>query len=168
MSDAGRTPSTVFGGPVAVVDGRGALVVSRVLETALLGGLTLERLLEVGGASAADRAAGLAAARALEDAGHTWRLTEAFRAEPAEPVAAGLAVPSIGEMDATIDTDTAAGLLGCSPSYVRRLARMGALTGVRSPRGGWQLSRPSVEARAKRAGEPALGGRGTQPNRSEG
>jgi hypothetical protein len=67
---------------------------------------------------------------------------------PAEPVTASERV--------MVTVAEAAGMIGCSDGWVRRLARVGVLDGRRAPRNVWEISRASVtgyaEERRRRRG----------------
>ena len=111
------TPGVILG-PVAMVDGRAALVLSHVLRGRLQHGLTLQRVLAEMGLSPADQAAVLAAELALEDAGQTWRISE-LRKQSGSPEVVG-SKPSASSFP--MSTTQAARLLDLSDRRVRWLA----------------------------------------------
>ena len=105
-------------GPAAVIDGRSALVLSRVLAGSLRGRLTLKQLVAEMRLSPADQAAALAAELALEDAGQTWRISQLLPQGGSPEVVGSKPLASSFPMSTT----QAARLLDLSDRRVRWLA----------------------------------------------
>jgi len=135
---ARRVRSRTVSGPAAIVDGRGAFVLARVLAGSLRGGLKLRVLLAEIGLGPVDVEAAIAAASALADAGEAWR-EERRRF----PLSGNAETSGSGGEAESVDVSTAALLLRVTPERVRQLARAGDLDGTRTSRG-WLLVRSSV------------------------
>lgn len=104
---------------------------------------------ELGQAAATDRVRTLRAVAAeLRAVGEAWQ------AGTAEPAGAEPAPDSPHGHD-SVSVAEAAGVLGCSPGYVRRLAREGRLPAHRAQAGAWRLDRAAVEAEANHRREAA-------------
>jgi hypothetical protein len=130
-------------GPAAIVEGRAALILSRLLAGSLEGGglrrrLTLRQLVAEMRMAPADQEAVLRAELALEDAGERWRLAQFPRRGNSE---------TRGNEDdlacEAMSTRAAAQVIGRTPHRVTQLIRAGVLSAVRTPRG-WALDRREV------------------------
>ena len=127
--------------PSAVVGGRGALVLARLLRGSLGRGLSLRQYVAEMRLSPEDQAAVLEAAAALEEAGEVWRLGRLARKARGNSATGG---NDDGlRSGQAMSTDAAAAVLSLSPRRVRQLAAAGDLPAVRGPRG-WMLDRRAV------------------------
>jgi len=135
------TPPNVILGPSAVIDGCGALALSRVLRGELHHGMSLRQVLADMRLPAADQAAALEAAAALEEAGETSRL-ERLRQSSGTAATSGNRVRA---KSVPMSTLQAAHLLHLSVRRVRQLAAAGdipaSLVG-----GGYRLDQADVQA----------------------
>jgi hypothetical protein len=132
--------SGTIGGETAVIEGRAALILARILlGRNFVGGLTFEGLLAAWSLSPIDYAAALRALAALEEAGETYDRRFRIRGNAAtrgndEPLASS---------EPMVSSHAASLLLGCSERRVRQLATGGALPGVKTPRG-WLFARSEL------------------------
>jgi hypothetical protein len=125
-------------GPVAIVDGRAALILSHLLARSMRQGLSVRQIVAEARLSPDDQAAALRAELALEDAGQRWRIAQRKPSGNSETGGndADLACFSMSVTEATQ-------VIGRSPRRVRQLAAAGDLSAVKTPRG-WMLDRREV------------------------
>lgn len=119
MSD-GIEGSGMVRGPAAIVGGCGALALSRVLRGQLHHGMNLRQVLAEMRLPAAEQAAAVSAAEALEDAGERWRLARFPQTGNAATCGNRVVAPS-----KVMSTQQAANLLHLSERRVRQLAAAG-------------------------------------------
>ena len=143
----GLEDSGTVRGPAAIIGERGALALSRVLRGQLHHGMSLRQVLTEMRLPAADQAAALEAAAALEDVGETWRL-ECLRQSSGTAATSGNRVRA---KSVSMSTLQAAHLLHLSVRRVRQLAAAGdipaSLVG-----GGYLLDQADVQAYRGRRG----------------
>jgi len=128
-------------GPAAVIEGRSALVLSRILAGSLRGRLTLRQLVAEMRLSPADQAAVLAAELELEDAGQTWRISQLLP-QSGNPEVIGSKPLAQSDPMTTLE---AARTLALSDRRVRMLVVGGAIPAEKIGRG-YVLERADVLA----------------------
>jgi len=139
--------SVVVDGPVAIIEGRTALVLSRILAGSLRQRLTLRQLVAEMRLSPADQAAVLAAELALEDVGERWRIASLPQRGNAATGGNDEGVKEIGDRDTVtlINTASAARVAGRSERRIRQLAKAGDLPADKTAHG-WMFRREDVIA----------------------
>lgn len=125
-------------GDVAVIDGRTAELLARLLRGSLRHGLSLQRLASELGMTAEDVEAALLGQLALEQAA-SWHRARLPRAGNAETRGSSVRVAS----EQMLDSQRVAALLGRSDRRVRQLAKAGDLPGQRGPFG-WRFTPADV------------------------
>jgi hypothetical protein len=139
--------STVVG-PAAIIEGRAAFILSRLLARSMRRGLSVRQIVAEARLSPADQAAVLCAERELEKAGQRWaEIRESAKAgESGEPLASEV-----------MSTRAAATLIGRTPQRVTQLIRQGVLSAIMTPRG-YALDRHEVLEYAQGLPEASVAG----------